>query len=108
MMMQRNGWIKKTNSFAGFTLGKKLMVEAVNHLGYEVQEFRNAKEGWVSAIEEQTGFEADGDTPIYKPMIVGTRGLAEDLMEEMKTLPGRIQRELRVAEVVEFPVKKVK
>lgn len=105
MISTRNAWIRKEPSFKpGFTIGEKL-IKATNHLGYEVQEYDKDK-GWISAIEEQVGFEADGDTAIYKPLIVPTKALAEDLMEGLKDLTGSLKRELRVYEVVEFPVKK--
>jgi hypothetical protein len=104
MMVQRNSWIRKSNSFPGYTLGKRLMsmVEASNHLGWEVQEFRPG-EGWASAIEEVVGY-TDDDKAIVKPMIVSSRGLAEGLMSEIETMP-RKYKELRVYEVVKFPVK---
>lgn len=100
-----NGWLRKTGSVRpGMTLGNKMQVHASNHLGFEVQELVPGK-GWISAILEQKGYQADGDTPIYKPMIVATKGLAEDLMEGLKSMPHGTKNELRVYEAVQFPVK---
>lgn len=104
MIRKANNWIRKTNSFPGVTLGKRLMVEATNQTGYEVQEFRPG-EGWMPAIEEQVGY-ADNDTPIYVPLVVATKGLAEQMMEALKVTPGQIQREMRVYPALTFPVKK--